>query len=550
MRPDRGLAALCLAASLGLAAPAAATAQTLVALASHDVALYQTALAAAQRGDDDGADQALAQVSDPCLVGMVQYEELIHGKARTVSYDDLTAWLKANADLPVAVDVYQMAQQRRPADAPTPPSISASAAGDWSWGATPAPHSHAAREAFFEGDVAHAYQLARASGDAWIAGLAAYRLGDFTDSLIAFEALAANPAESDRTRAAAGVWGARAATAAGRPERVTPLLEIAAAAPRTFYGMIARRKLQLADDPLGALVDAAIHGSPMPPAGAAGSPAAGDSALDALVRTDRRAHRAVALMQLQRPLDAAAELDAGVASAADDATRELWIGLRFELDPRPNGPVARAVTLANTATDYPTPRLLPTGGFTIDKSLVYAITWQESRFNGLAVSRVGAVGLMQLMPHSAAYVSGDPSLATNPIPLYDTGKNLALGQSYVTWLEENASDYDILRTIAAYNAGPTALARTEDLVGPEADSLMVVECMPAAETRDYVKKVMAAYWSYRRQFGEHSRTLDALASDKRSIDIRLDRSTPVQNPQPTSTAAAREALDILLRSSG
>ena len=188
--------------------------------------------------------------------------------------------------------------------------------------------------------------------------------------------------------------------------------------------------------------------------------------------------------------------------------------------------------------------------FTIDKSLVYAITWQESRFNGLAVSRVGAVGLMQLMPHSAAYVSGDASLATNPIPLYDTGKNLALGQSYVTWLEENAADYDILRTIAAYNAGPGALARTESLVGPDADSLMVIESMPAAETRNYVKKVMAAYWCYRRQFGAPTRTLDALASDMRSVDVRLDRSAPVQDPQPTSTAAARQALEILLRRSG
>jgi hypothetical protein len=260
-------------------------------------------------------------------------------------------------------------------------------------------------------------------------------------------------------------------------------------------------------------------------------------------------------MQLQRLQEAGAELSAGVAGAEDDATRELWLGLLFELNPhRQPGPeyTVHAAPLATGGGDavYPTPRLLPTGGFTIDKSLVYAITWQESRFNGLAVSRVGAVGLMQLMPHSAAYVSGDASLATNPIPLYDTGKNLALGQSYVTWLEENASDHDLLRTIAAYNAGPGALARTENLVGPNADSLMVIESMPAAETRDYVKKVMAAYWSYRRQFGAPTHTLDAVATDMPWIDVRLDGSTPVQDPQPTSTAAARQALDALLSRAG
>jgi soluble lytic murein transglycosylase-like protein len=157
---------------------------------------------------------------------------------------------------------------------------------------------------------------------------------------------------------------------------------------------------------------------------------------------------------------------------------------------------------------------------------------------------------MQLMPHSAAYVSGDASLATNPIPLYDTGKNLALGQSYVNWLEANASDHDILRTIAAYNAGPGALARTENLAGANADSLMIIESMPAGETRNYVKQVMAAYWTYRRQFGADTATLDAVANDMRWIDVRLDRSTPVQDPQSTSSATARQALDILLSRAG
>jgi soluble lytic murein transglycosylase-like protein len=260
----------------------------------------------------------------------------------------------------------------------------------------------------------------------------------------------------------------------------------------------------------------------------------------------------VALMQLGRAIDAGAELSAGLADASDDASRELWMGLMFELNPHPQGAeiVLHAAPPAQAAaTVYATPPLLPTGGFTIDKSLVYAITWQESRFNVLAVSRVGAVGLMQLMPASAAYVSGDPSLAHNPIPLYDTGKNLELGQTYVTWLEQNASRYDILRTVAAYNAGPGALARTQNLVGPGADSLMVIESMPASETRTYVKKVMAAYWSYRRQFGASTRTLDAVASDLPVIDVRLDASTPVQNPQ-TTTAAARDPLEVLLRQGG
>ena len=545
LRPDRGLLALCLAAGLGLAA-LPASAQPLAALSSHDLALYATAFGAAERGDSPTADQALAQVSDPCLAGKVQYLELTRGKS--ASYEALSAWLKSNADMPGAVDVYEMALRRKPADALPPPPVAPGAGSDGAFRTSPSPQSRAAREAYFSGQVDRAWEIARESGDAWIAGLAAYRLGRYADAMVAFESLAANPAEEDWLRAAGGVWGAKAATAAGMADRATPLLKIAAAAPDTFYGMIAVRKLQLNDDPLGRLIDAADSGAPPPPTPVSNTSAGRETALDTLVRTDPHARRAVALMQLGRSIDAGSELNAGLAEASDDAARELWMGLMFELSPHPQGPeivLHAAPPMQGATTVYPTPPLAPTGGFTIDKALVYAITWQESRFNVLAVSRVGAVGLMQLMPPSAAYVSGDPTLAWNPIPLYDTGKNLALGQSYVTWLEQNASGYDILRTIAAYNAGPGSLARTQNLIGPSADSLMVIESMPAAETRNYVKKVMAAYWSYRRQFGAPTRTLDAVASDMPVIDARLDASAPVQNPQ-TTAAAARDALEILL----
>ena len=65
--------------------------------------------------------------------------------------------------------------------------------------------------------AAQALEIARSSGDAWIAGLAAYRLGQYGDAMISFERLAANPAEDDAIRAAGGVWAARAAVAAGMP---------------------------------------------------------------------------------------------------------------------------------------------------------------------------------------------------------------------------------------------------------------------------------------------------------------------------------------------
>ena len=532
-----------------------AVAAPLAALSAHDISLYSAAFDAAERGDTAAADAAIAQVSDPCLAGKIQYLELTRARSRGASYQELSNWLKAFGDMPGASQVYELALRLKPADAlPPAPVATIVGAPDGSMHLAPSPQSHAARDAYFHGAPEQALSIARASGDAWIAGLAAYRLGRYADAMVSFETLAANPSEDDAMRAAGGVWAARAATQAGMPDRATPLLKIAAeAAPGDFYGMIARRKLELADDPLGRMIDTATSVATLPLSVAA----AGETALDRLVRTDNHARRAVALSQLARAVDAGAEMRAGFAEAGDDTTRGLWMNLMFELGPHGGGETALHPVVAMATAgqpSYPIPVLTPLGGFIVDKALVYAVAWQESRFNSLAVSPVGAVGVMQLMPTSAAYVSGDTSFSSDPITLFDTGRNLAVGQAYISYIEAGAADHDILRTIAAYNAGPGSLKRTITALGGVSDSLMVMESMPASETRAYVKKVMAAYWTYRRQFGAPTRTLDAVASDMTTIDARLDTpiaasSPPVQNTQAVS-APAREALQILLHKAG
>ena len=57
----------------------------------------------------------------------------------------------------------------------------------------------------------------------------------------------------------------------------------------------------------------------------------------------------------------------------------------------------------------------------------------------------------------------------------------------------------------------------------EADSLMLIESLPSQETRNYVEKVMAGYWTYRKKFGLDTKTLDAVAQGARFVDARLDR---------------------------
>jgi soluble lytic murein transglycosylase-like protein len=545
MAATRRLTATAAAGLLAMTAlPAAA--QPLAVLSDHDAALYAAAFDAAEHGDKTRAEAALAQVSDDCLTGKVRYIEITRG--RGASYEELADWLTNFSDTPGASAIYELALKLKPSAAPPPkPADTTSTAPDFGWRMAPARESHAAREAYFSGDVAHALSLARAAGDAWIAGLSAYRLGQYADAMAHFETLAANPAEQDVMRAAGGVWAARAAEAAGFADRAPALLKIAADYPDTFYGMIAQRALELGDDPLGRLIETVAAGGANPAASGQGG-----SMLERLAKTDPHAHRAVALAQLQRLSDADAETKEGLAQASDEQTRSLWMTLRFELNLQPQ--TSEIVLHARTSQPapghvYPTPPLNPKNGFIVDKALVYAVVWQESRFNDLAVSRVGALGLMQLMPPSAANMAGDPTLASDPIILFDDKRNLALGQAYLQWLEDNAAQHDLLRTIAAYNGGPATLARTEAMLGPDADSLLVIESMPAAETRAYVRKVTAAYWSYRRQFGAPTHTLDAVASGAPVIDARLDGSAPAQDVQPTS-ASARQPLEILLRRAG
>ena len=157
--------------------------------------------------------------------------------------------------------------------------------------------------------------------------------------------------------------------------------------------------------------------------------------------------------------------------------------------------------------DFPTPALAPEGGFTLDKALVYAVVRQESRFNAFAISGKGAMGLMQVTPATAITVTGDDRISADPLGLFDASTNLRVGQDYLDMLLKKAAGGDVVKALAAYNAGPGVLLRTQAQLGTD-DPLLLMESMPAGQTRVYVETVMASYWIYRRMFGEHD-TVDA-----------------------------------------
>ena len=121
----------------------------------------------------------------------------------------------------------------------------------------------------------------------------------------------------------------------------------------------------------------------------------------------------------------------------------------------------------------------------LQANLLRAIAKQESRFAPGVVSPAGAVGVMQLLPSTAAEMAGEP---TSTQMLKDPANSFELGARYLNQLLEQWEN-DPFRSIASYNAGPGAVASWADPKDVAAAALWV-ERIPYPETRFYAKKVL------------------------------------------------------------
>jgi len=106
----------------------------------------------------------------------------------------------------------------------------------------------------------------------------------------------------------------------------------------------------------------------------------------------------------------------------------------------------------------------------VDPRLIVAVARRESRFNPNAVSRVGACGLMQLMPATARLLGISD--------IFDVRQNVFGGAQYLRMLLDSYHG-DLNLTLAAYNAGPAAVQKYKGVP-------------PFRETRAYVASILAA----------------------------------------------------------
>lgn len=125
-------------------------------------------------------------------------------------------------------------------------------------------------------------------------------------------------------------------------------------------------------------------------------------------------------------------------------------------------------------------------------TMIHAIARQESQFDKEATSRVGARGLMQLMPGTARETAPRAGLTYNYASLGNPEYNMALGSTYFGQLMDMYGGSYVL-SVAAYNAGPGNVNKWLRAYGDprkDVDVLTWIESIPLSETRNYVQRVL------------------------------------------------------------
>ncbi|MDT7951242.1 MAG: lytic transglycosylase domain-containing protein [Acetobacteraceae bacterium] len=137
----------------------------------------------------------------------------------------------------------------------------------------------------------------------------------------------------------------------------------------------------------------------------------------------------------------------------------------------------------------------------VERALALGVIRQESSFDPEARSPSGALGLMQLMPATAAQVAR--SLGETMGKLTDAGANVRLGMAY---LGSQLNRFGAIPpALAAYNAGPTRardwVASLGDPAAGAIDPTDWVELIPFDETRNYVQRIVESVMIYRAREG-------------------------------------------------
>lgn len=522
-------------------------------LSAEDRAWYGQLFAAIDAHDWTQAETLFAERPDGPLHGIARAKYYLDPKSPRIELPRLVEWLGKYPDLPQAPEIARVAmtrgleaapglpqaQQLRPqagitrrnrprsVDDGTMPADLAKAITDKIVADDPdgarilldgidASLSSAARAEwrqkvawsyYIENRDADAYPMAVAARDggsgawvpeaAWVAGLAAWRIGDCRDAAVGF-AQAAGSSDPELATAA-NYWLARSFVRCRQPGEAAKALRKAARHDETLYGMLALEQL----------------GEKLPTDHT--RPDLSRENWDRLSRVEN-ARRAVMLAELGRRADADAMLrwQAQVGDARDfPALARLARALGLTTAQRSMAYNAPRGATPDASARWPVTDRSPRGGWKVDPALAFAHALQESSFREEVVSPANAIGLMQVRPIAAREHAGRVGLNASTIDLKDPAVNLAVGQQALSDIAANGNTRGHLpKVMAAYNAGMTPVARWNTEVRDQGDPLLYMESIPYWETRGYVNIVMRNYWMYLRQADAPAASRVDLAQNK------------------------------------
>lgn len=528
-------------------------------LSDKDARLYQDIFNLQQRADFRDADKKIKQLSDHSLMGYVLYHRYF-AKGYWTKKQEISDWLKKYQELPVAADIYALGEQKK-ATLPKqkPRAVFGARSGtctavvkqdpiDLIQGLSFSYLSGAKKEQaqktmrqiasyinrgktlnakrliedkktislfsktdmdraktalafsyFLDGmdDKALAQTTAaiKRSGKQiplayWTAGLAHWRQGNIAAAEENFKQAAHHPRAKELTKAAAAFWTARALLKQGKYAEVGTYLEQAAAYPRTFYGLLGMRSLgqnleHVWDAPQTSQDD--ITGDFSHPA------LERFYALKQIGQTDWADKE---LAQLYFSADAEGQSVLTLISQKNGFDNELL-------------QVCGIVSTADGNMRYPAPNWTPLNGWQLDKALVYAFVRQESCFNARAKSKVGALGLMQIMPDTGKELARRLNCQWSETAAKEPAFNLALGQTYLQQLMRlPAVQNNLIYMAVAYNAGPGNLIKWKKQMNYPDDPLLFIESIPSKETRTFVERIIVNYWIYSALMGGDLSGLD------------------------------------------
>lgn len=135
--------------------------------------------------------------------------------------------------------------------------------------------------------------------------------------------------------------------------------------------------------------------------------------------------------------------------------------------------------------------------YDVSPALVSATINVESAFKNDAVSKKGAVGLMQIMPSTAADLAARLNIKSEDVDLKDPIQNIELGTFYLSRLIKQFGSLDL--AVCAYNAGPATVKSWLQNENFSADGQTLDE-IPYPETRNYLNKIKKNLRYYNRKF--------------------------------------------------